>query len=172
MGEITDINLENVGVCVKSQDGIVQSQNQTCQKICGHQVGKKCTQGCMLHYHKSEANQAFDLGFKIFRNIDSNGHKVDVVMVNDGGHLTSLLYDKSEFVRRQLDYVERFNLSKAELKVLEKYLLGFSNQETADQLFISRSTLRAHLNNIYKKLPGELKEEILSSHLGFPLKKT
>lgn len=43
-------------------------------------------------------------------------------------------------------------LSKQEQKVLHHIQLGLSNKEIASTLFISVSTVKSHINNIYKKL--------------------
>jgi DNA-binding CsgD family transcriptional regulator len=160
------LNLNKVGICIKSQDETVEHQNELCIKTCGNQVGKKCEKGCMLHYKNSSVDAAFDRGFKLLKNLDSDGHSLDAVMFNDGQKLTTLFYDKAEVLKNQMEFIKRFSLSKAELSVIEKFLAGYKSREIADQLFISKATLRTHLNNIYKKLPANLKEEILTSHLG------
>jgi DNA-binding NarL/FixJ family response regulator len=43
-------------------------------------------------------------------------------------------------------------LSSRELEVLKKTISGASNQEIADQLFLSINTVKHHLRNIYSKL--------------------
>ena len=47
---------------------------------------------------------------------------------------------------------ESLGLSKRESEVLELLTKGLSNQEIADQLFISLPTVKTHLSNIYDKL--------------------
>ncbi|USJ21001.1 response regulator transcription factor [Lactococcus formosensis] len=44
------------------------------------------------------------------------------------------------------------NLSKREMEVLKILAQGFSNQEIADQLFISLKTVKTHVSNIFNKL--------------------
>lgn len=162
--------LKNIGVCIKGQDGTIEYQNKACADLCGVRVGKKCVKGCMHHYSQGKAAPPFEQGFHLFRNIEAENKIVDAVMINDGEKLTTLLYDKSAVIEKQLALLEPFGLSKAEVSVIERYLKGFSNLEIAAQLFISKATLRTHLNNIYKKLPDELKKEILASHLGKEIK--
>ena len=165
MSKVTSVELNGVGVCVTSQDGVVKSQNETCTKICGQQLGNKCDFGCGIHIAASEAGRDIDLGVRTFRNIMPEGMRINVALINDGTNITSLLFDVTDLVKKQIAQVEKYNLSKTEIKVLELYLQGYTNAETAKKLFICRTTLRTHLNNIYKKLPAELKERILSSHL-------
>ena len=43
-------------------------------------------------------------------------------------------------------------LSPRELEILVKLAEGKSNAEIADELFISRNTVKTHINNIYRKL--------------------
>ena len=53
-------------------------------------------------------------------------------------------------------------LSPQEIKVFDLMLQGLSNKEIADQLFISISTVKSHINNLYAKLSissrGELSQ--------------
>jgi DNA-binding CsgD family transcriptional regulator len=171
MGKEDKVTLDGVGVCVKSQSETVEFQNQPCIDVCGDQVGKRCEKGCMLRYSKGTTDEIFDRGFKLFKNVDTDGRVVDAVMISDGYNLTTLIYDKADVIKKQMEFINQFHLSKTELKVMEKFLQGHSNQDVASQLFISKATLRTHLNNIYKKLPENLKQEILSSHLGTEIRK-
>ncbi|MEX0966866.1 MAG: response regulator transcription factor [Bacteroidia bacterium] len=43
-------------------------------------------------------------------------------------------------------------LSSRELQVLELMARGYTNQEIATQLFVSRNTIKTHTSNIYSKL--------------------
>jgi len=45
-----------------------------------------------------------------------------------------------------------YGLSKREAEILAQINLGKSNQEIADELFISLSTVKSHVSNIYSKL--------------------
>lgn len=45
-----------------------------------------------------------------------------------------------------------FGLSNRELEILNQINLGKSNQEIADQLFISLSTVKSHVSKLYSKL--------------------
>lgn len=54
-------------------------------------------------------------------------------------------------------------LSRKEQEVLELILDHKSNQQICDQLFISLSTLKTHINHIYKKLEVNSRKEILAA---------
>ena len=43
-------------------------------------------------------------------------------------------------------------LTDREIGILEKVALGLSNEELAEQLCVSKSTVRTHLRNIHSKL--------------------
>ena len=47
---------------------------------------------------------------------------------------------------------DAFGLSKREKEVLVLIAQGYSNQEIADQLFVSLNTIKTHLSNIFSKL--------------------
>jgi NarL family two-component system response regulator LiaR len=48
--------------------------------------------------------------------------------------------------------MERLNLSKRELEVLELMAMGLSNQEIAGQLFVSLNTVKTHTSNLFLKM--------------------
>ncbi len=143
-----------LGVCEKNADRTVMSQNEICRRICGERVGKRCEDGCMSGY-------TGETGFKIVEHLHPNAPAVDAVVINSGETITTLLYDKSIDLEHQLEVLKSYSLSQAELGIARMVLQGFSNREIATSLFISKPTLRTHLNNIYKKIPAEIKELLL-----------
>lgn len=159
-------DLGNTGICVKSKDTTVEYQNSVCEKICGNQQGKKCIKGCVLKINANESNQVFKPGFELFRNMNVDASSVDCVIFNDGEKIITLLVNNQEIIQQQLNLIKKYKLSASELNIIKKFLEGTTNTEIAKQLFISKSTLRTHLNNIYKKLPVDLKNDILASHFG------
>ena len=54
----------------------------------------------------------------------------------------------------KIDYqkINELELSKREVEVLQELANGLSNQEISDKLFISQSTTKTHVSNIYSKL--------------------
>lgn len=47
---------------------------------------------------------------------------------------------------------EALGLSKRELEVLQLLAMGLSNQEIADQLFVSLNTIKTHISRLFEKL--------------------
>jgi DNA-binding CsgD family transcriptional regulator len=54
-------------------------------------------------------------------------------------------------------------LSRKEQEVLVLILELKNNQQICDELFISLSTLKSHINHIYKKLEVSTRQEILAA---------
>lgn len=50
------------------------------------------------------------------------------------------------------DQRQRLGISKREYEILVLVAQGATNQEIADQLFISLNTVKTHLSNLYQKL--------------------
>ncbi len=50
------------------------------------------------------------------------------------------------------DNLKASNISQREYEILKLLSQGLSNQEIADQLFISLSTVKTHVSNLYSKL--------------------
>lgn len=56
-----------------------------------------------------------------------------------------------EFILNEAE-LQRLEISKRELEVLELIAQGLSNQEIADQLFVSLNTIKTHSSNLFLKL--------------------
>lgn len=50
------------------------------------------------------------------------------------------------------DFAQKFSLSNREIEVLQLISEGYSNQEIADQLYVSLSTIKTHVSNLFSKL--------------------
>lgn len=167
--------INDVGICLKKEDGTVYYQNKRCQKLCGNQTNNICDQGCMKTYNSTVKQNVFNTGFHILKHInlnfenrenDHNDHIVDGIMINSGSNLTTVLFDKTNWIETHLRYLQNYSLTPSELLIMKKFFTGYKNSEIAKQLFISKSTLRTHLNNIYKKLPVNVKQELIKLHQG------
>ena len=145
-----------LGTCIKDMNREVSFQNELCKKKCGDMMGQICTKGCMSSY--------FPLpGMSIMKNSVVDENIVDAVVINDGHTLTTLLYDANEKENEkeiekesalEIAKLSGLGLSKSEIVIFMKVLEGKSNTQIIKDLFISKSTIKTHLNNIYKKLPA------------------
>jgi ATP/maltotriose-dependent transcriptional regulator MalT len=63
-------------------------------------------------------------------------------------------------LKRKRGYVQ-VDLSKQEKNVQGLILEGKSNKEIANELFISLSTVKTHITNIYSKLQVSSRQELL-----------
>ncbi len=57
--------------------------------------------------------------------------------------------------------IEKLGLSPRELEVLELIARGLSNQEIADQLFLSLNTIKTHISNLLSKLGAERRTQAI-----------
>lgn len=150
----------SLGVCVKGQDKTVVFQNQLSVDLCGNLTGKVCEKGCMNLYHQVEECSAISQGMKLFKNTDIDGAKVDAMIVNDGEKISTFIYPLDEtqdkFIEQEKFLIGR-GLTKSETRIMQMVLIGLTNAEIAEKLFISKATLKTHLNNAYKKLPASMR---------------
>lgn len=138
-----------IGTCIKDKEKVVLFQNNICLHTCGNMEGKICTKGCMESY-------AAVPGMTLIKNSEVDNKLVDAVVINDGKTLTTLLYEHtpSELdLKKEKAKLLSFDLSKSELTIFLLVLMGKRNTQIEKELFISKATLKTHLNNIYKKLP-------------------
>jgi NarL family two-component system response regulator LiaR len=55
----------------------------------------------------------------------------------------------------------KFGITPRELEVLQLIALGHSNQEIADQLFVSLNTIKTHISNVLAKLDAERRTQAI-----------
>jgi two-component system, NarL family, response regulator LiaR len=74
-----------------------------------------------------------------------------------------LVTPPSEFVLNEKE-LNRLNLSRRELEVLQLMAGGLSNQEIADRLFVSLNTIKTHTAQLFEKM--EVKRRTQAVDLG------
>lgn len=158
--------INKTGLCIKSKDLTVEYQNDRCRESCGQQVGNICDKGCILYLKKDHMESAFKNTFKFFRAVDIDGRNFDTVVFESDSKILTLLQNSDDFLKIQINQLQNYHLSPREIEIMQLFLEGKSNSEIVKLLFISKSTLRTHLNNIYKKIPADLKVDIVKCHFG------
>ena len=80
-----------------------------------------------------------------------------------GRRLTRVKYVTSPSSDFELDDSElkRLGISKREYEVLELIAGGLSNQEIADKLFVSTSTVKTHTSNLFAKLDARRRTQAI-----------
>jgi len=62
--------------------------------------------------------------------------------------------------------VKKLGISKREFEVLELIAAGLSNQDIADKLFVSTSTVKSHVSNVLAKLDASRRTEAIARAKG------
>jgi DNA-binding NarL/FixJ family response regulator len=65
--------------------------------------------------------------------------------------------------KKEIDYqkIKDLGLSKREHQVLKEVALGLSNQEIANKLFVSESTIKTHVSNVLFKLNAKRRTQAI-----------
>lgn len=63
---------------------------------------------------------------------------------------------------RDDEAVKKLGISKREFEVLELIAAGLSNQDIADRLFVSTSTVKTHVSNVLAKLDASRRTEAIA----------
>lgn len=57
--------------------------------------------------------------------------------------------------------IEESGLSKREYEVLQKIALGLSNKEIGDKMYLSESTIKTHVSNLFVKLDAKRRTQAI-----------
>jgi len=77
-------------------------------------------------------------------------------------HVDSISETSPEEINDLNDYLNLAGISVREKEVVTLIMKGYSNQKISNQLFISLSTVKTHVRNIFQKLNVESRFEIMS----------
>ena len=81
----------------------------------------------------------------------------------------TIIVEKEVYVQPQEEFVlneaelEKLAISKRELEVLELMAKGMSNQEIAQALYLSESTIKTHVSNILFKLDARRRTQAIQT---------
>jgi DNA-binding CsgD family transcriptional regulator len=139
-------------VCVKNTDRTVLRQNPSCRRLCGDREGLVCCDGCMEIYENDDSQQWKHWGNRTYRNCRIHDHHYDVTLLCSDQHLVTIMQPLEEKQAIALKYYRDMGISKREMQVITQVIAGLSNAEICDKLSISNSTLRTHLNSIYRQV--------------------
>ena len=150
---------DSLGVCVRDRDSKVLFQNDVCGRRCGTKLGERCLEGCMTLGGPRTPESDAAGGIRFFERVALNAGISEVVRIDTHDNLTTIFLPIDAEIEGQKRRLREAGLSKRELEVAELALDGKSNREIAAALFISRATLKTHLNVIYRKVPQLKKSE-------------
>lgn len=66
-------------------------------------------------------------------------------------------------------YFDAFNITKREKEIMLLMFQGFNNQEIAQQLFISRATVKTHIHHVYDKVGVSGRVDLLNHYQNYLL---
>ncbi|MCM2322125.1 MAG: LuxR C-terminal-related transcriptional regulator [Oligoflexia bacterium] len=147
-------------VCIKDIEGRVEYQNAKCLEACGERTGLVCKDGCMELYSAKTGKKGGEARPILMPSRKIRDKHFDALFLRGKSHLTTILYPIEEQISESVKALDGFDLTPREKEIAELLVRGLSNREIMAQLFISKPTLKTHVNRIYKKL-GPAREKIV-----------
>ena len=88
---------------------------------------------------------------------------VAVVFLIVGLYINRRVQKKSVESAKEIDKskIEELGLSNREYEVLEQIAQGLSNKEIANKLFVSESTVKTHVSNLFIKLDAQRRTQAI-----------
>lgn len=149
------------GSCVRDiKSGEVFERNSASFNICGEKEVCESSKICREIFESVKDCLPLNSGVSLKKNVQlASGVEVDVILIPEGENIRTLVFkrDSQDTLEGKKKFLEDHNLTKSEISIMLEVLMGKTNQQIADQFFISKATLKTHLNNIYKKLPAGLR---------------
>lgn len=136
---------ETFGVCWLDADSKVVFQNEKSKDICGEKDHKIC-HTCLDHigFH------ARTTGILNGKKIKINETLCDIVCLKDHKKISVVLHP-NKAVEKYQAHLENCGLTAREKEIALFVLEGKNNQSILEALCISKSTLKTHLNVLYRK---------------------
>jgi DNA-binding CsgD family transcriptional regulator len=152
-----------IGTCIKNTKGFILERNSIAIATCGQFCDQFCIKNQNLIDNSCTDNK--HSGFQCLHKIKTKEKKIaDIVVAVIQDKIVTMVYPLDEQIENEFKmYSSKYDLTTSEEKIVFGMLNGLTNQQIADQLFISRSTLKKHLNNIYKKIPAESRPRHVNS---------
>lgn len=146
-------NVEGLIYCVKDENTKVLFQNEACIKRCSDLKDQPCAKGCMQFYSKLSPSTKNKNGFHFFEKRNIDGDNFDIAILRKPGLIVSYLHPAQDLTETSKKLLNTPTLTKREKEILSLRLeKGLTLNEIYKKLFISKATLKTHLNNINKKL--------------------
>jgi DNA-binding CsgD family transcriptional regulator len=146
-------NIDGLVYCLKDEQTKVLYQNEACVKLCSDLEGQPCSKGCMGYFSKETATNKDRNGFHFFEKRNIEGKNFDIAILKKPGVIASYLHPSQDNSENSKALIEKENLTKREREILSlKLEHGLTIKEICEKLFISRATLKTHINNINKKI--------------------
>jgi ATP/maltotriose-dependent transcriptional regulator MalT len=143
---------EALALCIKNTESRVLKQSMSCKALCGDESGKVCEKGCMALL-KRRSDQSIPLGMQSFPAQTIGNQTVDIVVINDGNALITIMMSLENDLEIQSERIASCGLTKRESEISALVLRGKTNREIARTLHIALSTVKKHLYSIYQKIP-------------------
>ena len=126
---------------------------------------------CTIHDEDENVFEALKIGAKSYILKQSKPYQI-IDAIEDLHNGNSPI--SGSIARKVLNYVaemnsekkgtEDYNMTASESKILQQLSKGYSYQEIADLLFVSKKTIKWHIYNIYKKLHASNRTEALNKY--------
>ena len=143
-------------LCIKDLNAQVLYQNAACDLLCGEMEGRKCDKDCMMSYANIPDAPRREEGTQYYPNRLFEGRYYDLVFVNDGSRLVSIMYHLKDRHTEDMNELSGHGLTKREVDVASLVIKGYSNSQIAEKLLLSKGTVKIHVGNIYRKVPEAL----------------
>ncbi len=147
--------MTGVAVCVSDRVSRVLEQNSTCLELCGNRVGTECERACTT----VESGRVPVRGISVPQRRPMPGGKSECVSIANGDKIMTILLPRDAEEKNELAGLARFGLTPREIEIIGWVVSGMTNNEICKRLAISKSTLKTHLNNLYRKMPVEVADQ-------------
>lgn len=157
--ELLDMfDFDDVSICVASADKKVLFQNSGCESICGSQIDKFCKK-CQDAFSTADQQKLHPFAkrsaatFSTQKNIANT--TCTVYRHEEKNNKILTVFSKTAKKKQNFtQYFRKKKLTKREIEIAHLILKKESNANMCALLNVSKSTLKTHLNNLYKKEPA------------------
>lgn len=136
--------------CIRDSKDVVLYQNSKCKSFCDDMTSKTCSKNCTKISLKNCSE--FLKNHSYTKSIIIENKHYQSTTIHDSDLILNFLQPIDNYQTDILTHAIENNLTGTEKKVSHYLLMGYKNQQISSFLNIKKSTLKTHLNSIYKKI--------------------
>lgn len=141
--------------CIRDSENNITYQNRNSKKKCSHLGHLLCQNRCLPHIKASSKINEVEFGPHYLKHKFIEGIEYDIILFKSFTKTLILLFPLKDQLINLKNKWSKKGITPREIEILTLKFYNKKNLDIAKTLFISKSTVKTHINNIFKKIGNQ-----------------